>query len=307
MIGAIVAFLVLVVPFLVPVSPAPGVADARELALTNSRFLSLEDLDIHYTDQGKGDIVFVLFHGFGAWLTSWDDIVPELSRLGRVVAWDRPAFGLTSRPASWAGANPYALQTQVEITREILDALGIDKAVLIGHSAGGLSAWLFAQAYPERVEALVLENAALLGGGPPPAARFFLRIPSLNHLGPLLARQIGAGTNILLSAYSDPAVLDDARLSKYQLPTRVAGWDTALWQFTRANSLSRPPLISWDLNLPVLVIGSDQDRILPTTVSPAIHSRIPGSRITIISNCGHIPHEEAPQAFLTVLRDFLGL
>ena len=88
------------------------------------------------------------------------------------VAFDRPAFGLTSRPRchewdprDWPGGSPYGPEAQAYLTIALLDHLELHRVVLVGNSMGGALAALTALRYPERVEALVLEDAAMFTGG----------------------------------------------------------------------------------------------------------------------------------------------
>ena len=168
----------------------PTAADTvapEQLANPDSRFLRLNGVNVHYKSQGEGKLAFVLLHGFAASLFSWRDVMAQLGRLGRVVAFDRPAFGLTERPlpGTWQGQNPYGLAFQPDLTVALMDALGIEKAILIGNSAGGTVALSTALRYPERVQALVLVDAAVYHNGSNRLGRFGAlgRTPLGRHLG----------------------------------------------------------------------------------------------------------------------------
>ena len=99
-----------------------------------------------------------------------------------MVAFDRPAFGLTERPMPGDfpnGVNPYTADAQADLTVGLMDELGIEQAVLVGNSAGGTIAAHTALRYPERVKALVLVDAAIYGGGGSPSwARPLLTTPA---------------------------------------------------------------------------------------------------------------------------------
>ena len=107
--------------------------------------------------------MFILLHGFGASEFSWREVMEPLSRSGRVIAYDRPAFGLTERPmeGNWTGTNPYSVQGNVELLDGLMDELGVDKAILVGNSAGGEVAAAYALEHPERVQGLVLVDPAV--------------------------------------------------------------------------------------------------------------------------------------------------
>ena len=125
-------------PFLVPVSALTGLRTEKEFADADSRFITVNDISVHYKEMGTGGTAFILLHGFGASVDSWRKVMDDLSQYGPVIAYDRPAFGLTERPMpeNWQ-SNPYGMKANVELLRGLMDALKIDKAILVGNSAGG--------------------------------------------------------------------------------------------------------------------------------------------------------------------------
>ncbi len=306
------AFLLLALavgPFLVPVPPLTGTVSERELADPDSKFIEVNGLSVHYKEQGAGQTVFILLHGFGASAFSWREVMEPFSELGRVIAYDRPAFGLTSRPmpGDWTGANPYSSESQAAIVIGLMDALGIEKAWLVGNSAGGTVSVYTALTYPERVSGLILVDAAIYtGGGSPAWVRPFLGTPQMRHLGPLLARQIAtSGDDFIRTAFHDPSLVTPEILAGYRKPLKAHNWDRALWELTAS---SRPLGLAErldELNLPVLVLTGDDDRIVPTEESIRLGGEIPGAVLVVIENAGHVPHEEKPDEFMRVVRDFL--
>jgi len=110
-----------------------------------------------------------------------------------VIAYDRPAFGLTEWPLidSWRSENPYSNEYQDKLLINLLDALKINKAILIGNSAGGTVAVQTELKYPERVSALILVDAAILNnGGVPQWISWVLDFPQMDRLIPLFVRYI---------------------------------------------------------------------------------------------------------------------
>lgn len=299
----------LVGPFLIPVPPLEGTRSERELADPDSKFVEVNGLSVHYKEMGTGQPVFILLHGFGASAFSWREVMGPFAELGRVIAYDRPAFGLTSRPmpSDWTGNNPYSSESQAAIVIGLMDALGVEKAWLVGNSAGGTVSVYTALTYPERVSGLILVDAAIYtGGGSPAWARPLLGTPQMRHLGPLLARQIASsGDDFIRTAFHDPTLVTQDILDGYRKPLNANNWDRALWELTAA---SRPLGLAerlTELNLPVLVLTGDDDRIVPTEQSIQLGAEIPGAMLVVIPNAGHVPHEEKPAEFMQAVRDFL--
>ena len=161
------------------------------MADPDSRFIQINGLILHVKTNGQGEPVFVLLHGFGASLFSWHAVMEPFSQYGTVTAYDRPAFGLTERPMSWSGENPYCSQANVDLLLGLLDQFKVQKAILAGNSAGGTVSMQFTLQYPDRVEALILVDPAVFeGGGGPSWLRPFYHTPEMNHLGQLIVRSI---------------------------------------------------------------------------------------------------------------------
>jgi pimeloyl-ACP methyl ester carboxylesterase len=297
----------LVGPFLVPVPPLEGTVAEKELADPDSKFIELNGLTVHYKELGQGENTFILLHGFGASLFSWREVMQPFSELGRVIAFDRPAFGLTSRPLTWEGDSPYSPEAQVQLVLALMDALGVEKAYLVGNSAGGTVSVAFALEHPDRVAGLILVDAAIYtGGGSPAWVRPLLGTPQLDHLGPLLARRISSsGDDFIRTAFHDTSLVTDDVLAGYRKPLRANNWDRALWNLTKASHPLGLAERLKELTMPVLVITGDDDRIVPTEQSLQLAKDIPGATLSVIKDSGHLPHEEKPAEFMQAVRQFL--
>lgn len=302
LIGA--ALVLLIGPFLIPVPPVAGVP-AGDLADRDSRFTEINGIQVHYKLAGEGEPAVLLLHGFGASVFSWRDVLKPLAEYRKVVAFDRPAFGLTERPLKWQGENPYSMEAQVNLTLGLMDELGLERAILIGHSAGGAVAVETALAAPDRIAGLVLVAPALEGYGLKPWARVLLNLPQVRRLGPLLVRAIASrGTDLLNRAWYDQDTLSQEVAAGYKKPLQADNWDRALWEYTRASeSVSQYGRLD-DLTMPVLVITGDSDQVVPPEKSRAA-AKVLGVEAVVFANCGHLPQEEFPAQFTEVVLEFL--
>jgi len=304
---AVLLILLLVGPFLIPVPPLENTVPAESLADADSQFTEVNGIDVHYKKYGEGEPVFILLHGFGASQFSWREVVGPLAEFGTVIAYDRPAFGLTERPMEWEGVNPYSQDAQVELVIGLMDAFGIEKAILVGNSAGGTVSMLTYLKYPERVENLILVDPAVYAGGGAPAwIRPLLGTPQFDHIGPLFARQLQVqGTEFLKTAWHDPAKITPEIFEGYQEPLQVENWDKALWYLTVSSSESNLAERVSEFDLPVLVITGDDDRIVPTEQSIRLAEELPNASLVVIPQSGHVPHEEKPAEFMQAVYEFL--
>jgi pimeloyl-ACP methyl ester carboxylesterase len=311
-VGIVVLVIILVAavgPFLVPVPALTDTVNAADLADADSLYIKVNGINFHYKRMGQGEPVMFLLHGFGASLFSWREVMEPLSHLGTVIAYDRPAFGLTDRPlpGEWSGENPYSFQAQVDQLFGLMDALGVKQAILVGNSAGGTVATAAALAHPERISKLVLVDAAIYAGsGGPGWIRLLAGTPEMNHLGPLIVRSIqSSGLELIKTAWHDPSKLTQAVFDGYTRPLKARNWDRALWELT--HSSNPPDLVRrlTEIKTPTLVITGDDDRIVPTAQSLRLAKEIPGAELVVITAAGHVPQEEKPQEFIGAVQRFI--
>lgn len=255
----------------------------------------------------NGERLIVLLHGFGASTFSWRTVTEQLAQLGHVIAYDRPGFGFTPL-VERADPDPYSLSGQVELLKAIVEqnAKGRQVAV-IGHSAGALVATEFALLYPESVNALVLESPAIWSK--PPVPRLLGRLMrgrTFESLGDSLLKSFAkAGMKILSDSFFDPEKLTDEVIAGYTAPMSQDHWRVALWRFMTADQSNGVRTNLWRLELPVLVISGDHDRIVKVEDTFKVAERIVGHSIYLVPNTGHLAHEEDPGDFLRVTTRFI--
>jgi pimeloyl-ACP methyl ester carboxylesterase len=128
----------------------------------------------------------------------------------------------------------------------------------------------------------------------------------MRAIGPYVVRGIaGSGDDSIRAAWHDPSLVTQEILAGYRLPLQVENWDRALWEFQRAGE--RPDLTNdlKNLEIPALVMSGDDDRIIPPEYAVQLDALLPNSALIIFDNCGHLPHEEKPEAFMQAVGDFL--
>lgn len=297
-----------VVPLLIRIPPLEDTLPPEQLADAASRFIVVNGIKVHYKLAGQGEPRLMLLHGFAASVFSWREVMPPLAARGTVIAYDRPAFGLTARPMpdEWSGTSPYGADAQVELAIGLMDALGIERAILVGNSAGGTIAALTALRHPQRVRALILVDAAIFSSSHAPFYQPLMTTPQGRRIGPLVARQIKEwGIAFAQSAWHDPSKITPEIWTGYTRPLRAENWDRALWEFTAASRPTELAARLRELTLPTLVITGDDDRIVPMERSVRLARELPNAQLVVISQCGHVPHEECPAEFLRAVNTFL--
>lgn len=313
--AVIILLLLLIGPLVYPIPPLPAGNEAAALAGTDSEFLQVDGLALHAVrtppqPDAAGPLI-VLLHGTGLSTYSWRFVQEPLAAFGEVLAIDTPGFGLTERPLppNLPSPNPYSLEGRVDLLRALLDAEGVEQAILIGNSAGGQWAAKFALEHPERVAGLVLVDAAVLqGGGTPDFVRPLLTTPQLTRMGPFLLRQNNPwGEDFLRGLWMQPEALSAEDVAVYQAQLRVGVWDAALWQImVQSRPLTgdeRAALVG--LAVPTLVVNGAADTLVPPEVSAELAERLPNGSLALLPACGHLPQEECPAAFMAAVGAFL--
>lgn len=260
----------------------------------------------HRVEGDAGPSVVLLHHTFGN-VATWRHVIDRLARHARVAAFDRPGFGFTERPAPRAGsADPYTRGTSVELTIALMDHLGMETAVLVGSSSGGTIALETVDRYPDRIRGLVLVAPAITGDvGPPSWLRPTLR-PLASLVAPLVRARAPELTPARIAAgWFDPTRATQADVAAYRGAMQEPGWEAAIWRAMTAEPSPDVRGVLPEITVPTLVVSGSHDRTVRPALSRAVADAIPTARYVELEEVGHTPQEEAPDALVAVLRDFL--
>jgi len=279
----------------------------------SGRFVKAAGLDVFVQEAGPADGPAVLFvHGTGAWSEAWRAQMSLLARGGaRAVALDLPPFGFSQRPEPAS----YGKKEQGRRIVGVLDALGITRAVLVGHSFGGGPTVEAALLAPERVRALVLVDAALgiappeeQAPEPPLALRVFLAARPLRDAVVATFLTNPSFTRRLLRGFiDDPARATDEWVQVYQRPLGVGGTTGAVGAWLpellapRERSASENPASYRALTTPLFLIWGERDTITPLAQGQALARLVPGAELEVMKEVGHIPQIENAERFNEVL------
>ncbi len=273
-----------------------------------SQFMELQGMQVHYRDEGPrtDDTPIVLVHGTSASLHTWEAWVDVLKAERRVITMDTPGFGLT-------GPEPrsnYHIDRYTDFILGFLDQLGVQRFVLGGNSLGGEIAWHVAAAAPQRVERLVLVDAAGFKRLPTGLPLGFLLAAVMDRIGMgwMSARALPRGVveSSTRFVYGDAKrILPAVNQRYFELQLR-AGNRKALGQRLNQHNMGRDNDQLARLTMPTLIIWGGKDRIFSVAQGKGLHQAIKGSQFVVFDDLGHVPHEEDPARTLKVVQDFLG-
>jgi pimeloyl-ACP methyl ester carboxylesterase len=282
----------------------------RQMAGNDSRFIGINGFNVHYRTAGNGKNVLVLLHGSFLSLRSWRSVFEPLAETATVIAFDRPAFGLTSRPLPATGKhNLYSPEAQSDLVVALLEKLGHRQAVLVGNSTGGTLALLTALRYPAKVKGLVLADAMVYGGYATSEFPSWL-YPVLRAATPLGERMMKLMIRNLYdlnvrSFWYDKAKLQDDVLASFRHDMMVGRWGRSFWELLLSSHCLDLERRLADIRVPSLVISGDHDRTVKTSESMRLSEDLPDASLVIVPDCGHLPQEEQPEAFVLEVLKFL--
>jgi pimeloyl-ACP methyl ester carboxylesterase len=270
--------------------------------------VEIDGLTIRYLAAGEGPPM-VLLHGAGDNALDWRWVMPALAATHRVYAPDLPGSPDSARPPA-----DYSPAFFGRFVAGFLDALGIERAAMVGNSLGGLVALRVALSEPARVRALVLVDSAGLGSAVNPAFTS-VNVPGLGEAAmpfwrtPLGAYQRAWGRTALLFAYP-PGSVPREWLAEQRRLAQSPGYLEAHLSVLRAlvRPLGQREVLVDRLSLlemPTLVVWGARDRVFPERQAREAVGRLREGSLAVIPNCGHMPHVECPERFLAALDGFL--
>jgi pimeloyl-ACP methyl ester carboxylesterase len=253
-------------------------------------FTTRDGATLAYTRTGSGTPTLLFVHGWHARATVWDEFVAAFADTWSTLAVDLRGFG-DSRDAH----GPFTFERASDDLAEVLDAQGIDRVVVVGHSMGGTIAQRFAADHPERVHALVLIAPVPSTGLPlSDGAKAFFRSTAgdrdaLQRFLDALAfgGAFDAATNDRLLAYAAAGSPAAARAS-------FESWAHADFEGD-ARTIAAPTLV---------VSPSDDRPLTPAFLRERVADVLPNARMIVIAETGHYPQLERRDAVIAAIRDF---
>ena len=260
-----------------------------------ARRVDVGGCELAVEDHGAG-VPLVLLHGFPLSMAMWDPIRPGLAEVARVITPDLRGFGASDKPGGH-----YSMSSFADDLLRLIDALGLERIVLGGHSMGGYVTLRFAAAHADRLAGLVLVDTRAEADPPEGRARRDSAIARIEREG-------GAGflddfvPNLIAPATRDrsPRFFAELRAIAAEVPDHVlAGCLRGMRDRPDSTGLL------CELDVPALVVVGSEDAITPPASARAMAELLPRATLAVIPGAGHTPPVERPLPTAEAISGFI--
>jgi len=282
----------------------PVAALKEQWAPAPSKFIDINGLSVHLRDEGLEDdpVPVMLIHGTSSSLHTWEPWVKALKKDRRVITMDLPGFGLTGPNADGDYSN--AMYTRFILA--LMDKLHLSRVVLGGNSLGGEIAWNVAVAAPQRIEKLILVDAAGYPFTPKsiPLGFQIARMPIMSwFMDHTLPRSMMEQS--VKNVFGNPDKVTPELVDRYVAMTRRAGNRAALRQRIKSLDLGDHSEEIKTIHKPTLIIWGGKDQLIPPENASLFERDIAGSKLIMFDDLGHVPQEENPVVTVAAVKIFL--
>jgi len=279
-------------------SVAVAIEQKKHIDYQNSGLhIEVNSFKIHYYEEGQGQPL-LLVHGLGQSIYTWRNNISDLAQSYRVIAVDMIGSGYSDKPEL-----QYSIRDYAEFIRAFLDALGIEKAHMIGFGAGGMYILEMMALYPERVDKAVLVSPGGVSRGYP----LLYRLMKVNLIGEICTFFVNKSSirKQILEAFFDETNVTEEMVQETYLPLASKEAKNALLSSIRSWDDSFIFENIKDIHHPILLLWGENDKWHPTETGKNLQQLLISSQLVIVRNCGHLVHEEKYREFKREVDSFL--
>jgi pimeloyl-ACP methyl ester carboxylesterase len=258
---------------------------------SESKIIQIDDMNIHYKDEGKGPVL-ILLHGVCASLHTWDGWVDRLKGHYRILRLDIPGFGLTGPPTD---PSVNTKDGAVNLFEKIVNEMKLEKFYLVGNSLGGYIAWNYTLKNPEKVEKLILIDSVgfeqklpgIIAFASNPVIRPFARYTMPRFLIDMSVNQV----------FGDKSKVTEELKDRYfELLMREGNKGGTVDVFTEFRRMNNKDISTGikDIKPPTLVMWGTKDEWIPFKYFEHWKRELPNAKFIQYEGAGHTPMEEIP-------------
>ena len=267
----------------------------------NSKFVEIDGMQVHYRIEGEGEPL-VLIHGTGAMLQTWDKWTNLLKPHYKIIRMDIPAFGLTGPRADGL----YNDSMYVNFIEQFVQAVGVDSFDLAGNSLGGLIAWKYAAAYPQKVRKLILVDPGGFHEVNDKGGSFIFKLarnyPALTDLVSKIGTHFFVEKTLREVYYDDSKITDEEKKMYAELNQRAGNRHAFVERARYVHQCNEDELKP--ITAPTLIMWGNEDVLID--VREAEHfKKILHSSLVTYDKVGHCPQEEVAEQSAADVMKFL--
>ncbi len=278
------------------------------MSMPEDRYVRVGEAKTRYWAEGADGSSVILIHGIGGYVEHWLPSFGSLAEQHHVYALDMLGHGRTDKPPDAS----YEIADLARFVRDFMEALGIERAAVVGHSLGGAIATRLALTYPSAVSKLVLVASAGFGK----EVCMELRLCTTPVVGEALTRpsRSASAQNLKMCVHDQTLVTDESIEFDFEMAS-LPGAQRSFLKTLRAcggllsgqsKNMCGPNLDGiGSMDVPVMVVWGRQDKVIPVEHAEVAATGIQNVRVEIFDQCGHTPMLEHPEAFNEVLLEFL--
>ena len=261
--------------------------------MVQENFIQVDGNKVRYLESGDSKNILVLVHGLGASAERWNNVIPNFAKYYHVIVPDLIGFGYSDKPIV-----DYTTDFFSTFLGKFFDALGIKRPNVIGSSLGGQISALYASANPNNIKKLILVS---------PSGTMKQSTPALDAyiMAALYPNEQSAKNAFEMMESSGNEVDDEivhGFIERMQLPNaKLAFMSTVL-------GLKNSEIITTKLHTihsPTLIIWGSKDPVIPIQYAESFASSIKDCRFYRMDDCGHTPYVQDPNAFSSIVLEFL--
>ena len=269
-------------------------------SLKDSKFMDLCGINVHYCDEGSGEVILLL-HGVFSSLHTYNKWTEILSQSYRVIRLDLPGFGLTGPSID----NEYAIDLYVGYVKKFMDNLGVQNFHIAGNSFGGWIAWEFAVANEERVKKMILINSAgYITGWNNPLPLIIAQTPVLRKVFNFKIVPKVVVRRFLRQVIIDQSIVSDNLVNRYYDIIHREGNFEAFLRIANSKFIQNTNALK-NLKISTLVLWGSEDAWISSNDAEKFQNDLQHVSVKVYPGVGHIPMEEVPSESALDVLNFL--
>ena len=256
-------------------------------------YATIDGNKIRYLESGKSGDTMVLIHGLGASAERWLGVIPTFSRHYRVIVPDLVGFGCSDKPSI-----DYTPEMFIDFLDKFFLATDASNSIVVGSSLGGQLAADFASTHGSHIQKLILVSPAGMMKHTTPALDAYIMaalFPNMKNARAAFALMEGSGRKV-------NSAITRGFVARMKMPNAKLAFMSTLLGLKNSETIDKklPKIIA-----PTLLVWGLNDPVIPIKYADIFASTIPDCRFHTMNDCGHTPYVQKPDAFSSIVLDFL--